>query len=143
MVPNIAAAVLDGGDQAGENRSQSRQLTVHVWLVPFCRRIQSGVREHSVSQPTLPRGLGDAVKDGLLGDNPARSAIVRPRRRPELQFWTSMELAAFLSWLDATGTPHDKALHRLAAQTGMRRGELLGLRSSSILAHQTADDAWQ
>ncbi|HKF19637.1 MAG TPA: hypothetical protein VKF14_20950 [Candidatus Dormibacteraeota bacterium] len=72
------------------------------------------------------RSLGDAVKDGLLRDNPVRGAIARPRRRPELHFWISIELAAFLSWLDGTGTPHDKALYRLAAQTGFRSEELLG-----------------
>lgn len=80
----------------------------------------------------LSRALGDAVKDGLLRDNLARGAIARPRRGPELHFWTSVELAAFFRWLDATAAPHDKALYRLAAQTGMRRGELLGLRWSDI-----------
>jgi integrase len=47
-------------------------------------------------------------------------------------FWTSTEVAAFLSWIEEHADLHDLALYQLAIQTGMRRGELLGLRWSDI-----------
>jgi integrase len=72
--------------------------------------------------------LADAVKDGLIRSNPATGAMNLPRERPALQFWTSEELTTFLKWLDQRSSAHEQALYRLAAQTGMRRGELLGLR---------------
>jgi integrase len=37
-----------------------------------------------------------------------------------------------MAWIDQRDDLHDQALYRLAVQTGMRRGELLGLRWSAI-----------
>jgi len=46
------------------------------------------------------------------------------------EFWTSEELETFLAWAgsDLSCNARDQALYRMASQTGMRRGELLGLR---------------
>lgn len=78
----------------------------------------------------LHRALRDAVEDRLLRSNPAHSAMRKPRDKPEIEFWTSEELETFLAWAGrelACGA-RDGALYRMASQTGMRRGELLGLR---------------
>jgi integrase len=77
----------------------------------------------------LGKALGDAVAEGKIGRNVAQAPTVRQRlprhARPEMATWTAEELAAFLTQLrgDRLHTPV-----LLAATTGMRRGEVLGLR---------------
>jgi integrase len=77
----------------------------------------------------LGKALGDAVAEGKLARNVAQAPIVRRRlprsAKPEMSTWSAAELAAFLDQL--RGDPlHAPIL--LAATTGMRRGEVLGLR---------------
>jgi integrase len=95
-------------------------------------------REGGLSASTVRRvhtivrkALGDAITDGLLEANPAVSA--KPPRaktaeeaaRKKRRFWSAAEVGSFLEAI----RPHRlrAALH-LAATTGMRRGEVLGLR---------------
>jgi integrase len=78
---------------------------------------------------TLHRALEDALDDGLLLSNPAARAYRMGHNRREVRCWTSAELRRFL--LAAENDPNF-ALWRLAASTGMRRGELLGLRWRDI-----------
>ena len=73
----------------------------------------------------LRKALGDAAEDGLVRRNVAERAHAKPKDRPEMLTWTGDELAAFL---DLTAQDRDFPLYQLAAATGMRRGELLGLR---------------
>ena len=75
--------------------------------------------------------LQDALLDGLLTDNPARSARP-PRHDPdaielddEPEIWTVEQATAFLRFVDEHPW---RALWHLAVGTGARRGELLGLR---------------
>jgi integrase len=78
---------------------------------------------------TLRKALADAVEDRLLSHNPADAAHRLHRDQPEMQTWSARELAAFLAGV----AEHEWfALWRLAATTGMRRGELLGLRWSDL-----------
>jgi integrase len=72
----------------------------------------------------LRRGLADAVRWGKLPRNPVTQADPPALPRSRVQSWTASELRRFLTHV--TG---DRlfALWRLAATTGMRRGELLGL----------------
>jgi integrase len=77
----------------------------------------------------LGKALGDAVAEGKLARNVAQAPTVRRRlprhAKPEMSTWSAAELAAFLDQL--RGDPlHAPVL--LAATTGMRRGEVLGLR---------------
>lgn len=71
--------------------------------------------------------LSDAVAKGLLSRNPAAAATppaAAATRAPEMAWWRPEELQAFLSFVE----DHELApLFRLAAVTGMRRGELVGL----------------
>jgi len=77
---------------------------------------------------TAHGALRDAVRWGHLRANPA-TAAVKPRQPTvgsrDIATWTAGELRSFL-----THTSDDRlyALWRLAATTGMRRGEVLGLR---------------
>lgn len=79
---------------------------------------------HNV-QVCLHAALEEAVRNKLLKSNPSDTAHRKPRTRPEMKTWTSQELWRFL---DAIGDDADLAPCWIAAQTGMRRGELLGLR---------------
>lgn len=73
----------------------------------------------------LHKALQDALSDGLLRRNPAERAHGTPKDRPEMKTWSPDELAAFLAF---TSQDRELVLYHLAAATGMRRGELLGLR---------------
>jgi integrase len=73
----------------------------------------------------LHRALGEAVEDGLIRANPADRAHRMPADRPEMLYWSASELLRFL---DSAEDDPSFAMWRLAAYTGMRRGELLGLR---------------
>lgn len=75
---------------------------------------------HSV----LSRALGDAVRWGKLPRNPATAADPPALPRSRAQAWSARELRTFL---DHVRDDRCFALWRLAATTGMRRGELLGL----------------
>ncbi len=82
----------------------------------------------------LRLSLQDAVDQGMIGHNPADEVEPPdPRKRPSPRrraaSWTDRELGVFL---EATSTSRPSMLFRLAAATGMRRGELLGLRWSDV-----------
>jgi integrase len=77
---------------------------------------------------TLHKVLADAVDSGLLGRNVAAGAKPpRPARRATggINAWDPEELGAFLAQVRDTRL---EAIWRLSAMTGMRRGEILGLR---------------
>ncbi len=81
---------------------------------------------------TLHKALADAVDAGLLGTNPAgRARPPKPSKvgPTELRFWSPEQLRTFLA--SVTGTRLEAAWH-LAAMTGMRRGEVLGLRWADV-----------
>jgi integrase len=74
---------------------------------------------------TVRKALGDAARWGLVARNVAALASPPKPRRAEMRSWTAAELRAFLEHVAADRLA---ALWMLAASTGMRRGELLGLR---------------
>ncbi|MDQ3877025.1 MAG: hypothetical protein M3290_01555 [Actinomycetota bacterium] len=81
---------------------------------------------------TLRRALKDAVRWGYRADSPADGADA-PRMRAgdwiEMKTWTADQLRTFLSFVkDDPLYP----LWHMYAMTGMRRGELLGLRWSDV-----------
>lgn len=71
--------------------------------------------------------LADAQAAGLLRHNPADRA--HPPKRKPIRAWDVDQLAHFL--LNVRGD-HLEAAWRLAAMTGMRRGEIAALRWSNI-----------
>ena len=75
----------------------------------------------------LSAALTDAVKKGLLIRNPAVAASppsAKAARPPEMAWWRPEELETFLDHVRAD--PMSALIH-LAAMTGMRRGEVVGL----------------
>jgi integrase len=78
------------------------------------------------------KALEDAVDAGLVARNVAdRAKPPRPSRRSTQQVgsWETHELARFLGWVQGSRL---EAVWRLAAMTGMRRGEILGLRWADV-----------
>lgn len=83
------------------------------------------VATRRVTHAVLRRALNDAVRWGKLARNPASAADPPSLPRSRAQSWSLRELRTFLAYV-----ADDRlfALWRVAATTGMRRGELLGLR---------------
>jgi integrase len=75
---------------------------------------------------TLSKALGDAVRRGHIATNPV-GAVDPPARDDSVEraAWSAEEVRKFL---DGSSTDRLAAIWRLALATGLRRGELLGLR---------------
>lgn len=92
-----------------------------------CRGL--AVSSRSVVHAVLRRSLNDAVAWKKIAWNPA-ARVKSPRAgQTRVTAWTASETRRFLAHVE-----HDRlaALWRLAATTGMRRGELLGLRWQDV-----------
>lgn len=78
---------------------------------------------------TLLKAFGDALEDQLIARNPATRAHRTTVDRPVMTTWSATQVRTFLRQVR-----EDRlfALWRLAVTTGMRRGELLGLRWRDI-----------
>jgi integrase len=80
----------------------------------------------------ISTALAAAERQDRIAVNPARRASppsATAARAPEAAVWSPEELRSFL---DATKDHHHGALFRLAAMTGLRRGELCGLRWADV-----------
>jgi integrase len=82
------------------------------------------VATRRLTHAVLRRALNDAVRWGKLSRNPASAADPPSLPRSRAQSLSPRELRTFL---DHVADDRLFALWRLAATTGMRRGELLGL----------------
>lgn len=92
-----------------------------------CRGLAVSTR--SVIYAVLNRALSDAVRWEKLTRNPA-AAVKTPRAgQTRVTAWTAGELRKFLQHVESDRLA---ALWRLAAMTGMRRGELCGLRWQDV-----------
>jgi integrase len=117
----------------GQKRLQ--QLTPPMLTGLYGRLAQASEERRGLSaktisyiHSTLHKVLSDAVDSGLLIKNVAAAAKPpRPNRRATdgIQAWEPNELARFLQ---AVRGSRLEAIWRLSAMTGMRRGEVLGLR---------------
>jgi integrase len=77
----------------------------------------------------MHRALRDAVKWGKLRSNPAEHADPPSPTRREMRAWTAEQARTFLASVEEDRL---RACWHLALATGMRRGELCGLRWSDI-----------
>ena len=98
------------------------------------RKRQGGLSAKTVRyiHTIVRKALSDAVDTGVVGTNVAdRSKPPRPAARPSTQIraWTTGQLAQFLH---SVGDDRLAAAWRLSAMTGMRRGEVLGVRWQDI-----------
>lgn len=78
---------------------------------------------------TVHKALADAVRWGRLARNPADRADPPKESTAEMSIWTPEQLRTFLNLVR---TDRLFAAWLMAAMTGMRRGELLGLRWSDL-----------
>jgi len=77
----------------------------------------------------LHRAFRDAIRWRRLAVNPCDAADQPRKASPEMKAWTTAELGRFIT---VTAGDRDGAVWRLLATTGMRRGELLGLRWADV-----------
>jgi integrase len=77
----------------------------------------------------LHHALDDAVKWGVVWRNVTDAVDVPRRTRPEMKTWSIAESTRFL---ETVAGDELEALFHLALTTGMRRGELLGLKWRDI-----------
>lgn len=120
--------LLHGGGRGGRPLSATTVRTVH--------RI-------------LSKALADAVRDGLLGRNPATNVPLPKAVRPDLPIWSRAQVAAFLP---VAAEDRLNAAWLMALLCGLRRGELAGLRwrdvdlerrSIRVTSQRTTDAARQ
>jgi integrase len=108
-----------------------QQLTTAMLNALYKELLARGIGPRTVQyvHATIRKALNDAVRWGLLVRNPALYAAAPRPHRTELRIWTAEELRHFLACV------RDDRLYaawRLAALTGMRRGEVLGLRWADL-----------
>lgn len=84
-----------------------------------------GIRTVRIVHAILHRSLGKAVHYGLLMVNPAHGAALPKYQHAEMQVLDESQVVQFL--VAAYGSNYE-ALYYLAINTGMREGELFGLR---------------
>ena len=91
----------------------------------------AGLSRRSVhhTHRALHRAFGQAVRWGLLARNPCDGATPPQPARPEMRVLDQGQVAVLL---DATRDHPAHALYVLAVTTGMRIGELLGLRWDDV-----------
>lgn len=102
------------------------------------RAVRLGREPGTISNALTPfrKMLGDAVEWGYLTSNPA-AGVKRPRvEHEEMQVLSAGEVRELLDGADKKGKPHVRAEARTlvlcAVATGMRRGEVLGLRWGDV-----------
>ena len=92
-------------------------------------------RTIALTHRVLSMALAHAVRSGVIARNPAERArddLPRGQTAAEIAIWTPEQLGQFLR---ATSSDRLHCLWVLAATTGMRRGELCGLRWEDINLH--------
>lgn len=80
---------------------------------------------------TLHKALADGVRHGLVTRNAAEHVALPRYERPDLRVWSREEVVEFLAARDAV-RDYLAPVWRLMLATGLRRGEVLGLRWSDV-----------
>lgn len=89
----------------------------------------SGVRTVRIVHAVLHRSLEKAVRYGLILRNPTDGAALPQYKHAEMMVLDEIQVSQLL--VAAKGSRHE-ALYHLAVTTGMRMGELFGLRWSDL-----------
>lgn len=128
VVPELGEVPLQGLEPSDLDRLYAKLLREGH------RRKPGGLSPRTVryTHTVIRKALADAMRKGLLVRNVADLASppsAKAARPPEMRFWTPEQLGVFLS---AVAGHRLFPLWRTAAFTGMRRGELAGLRWSDV-----------
>lgn len=86
-------------------------------------------RTVQIVHQVLHGALDMAFKQGIITRNPSDQVEVPESRKKTMLVWSESEISQFLLFIQGRKNEH---LFQLAIATGMRRGELLGLRWSDI-----------
>ncbi len=103
-------------DKLSGNRSDNKQGGLSVKSVRYIHGIIYGALEQ-------------AKKEGMIAINPADAVKLPKLERPEVKYFDSDQVALFLSYAKET---HYFTAYYLEVATGLRRGELLGLRWKNV-----------
>jgi integrase len=103
----------------------------------YSELVQSGlgVRTVRIVHAILHNALEKALRYGLVVSNPTRGAALPRYRHGEMQVLDESQVTRFL--VAAQDSPY-LALYHLALTTGMRQGELLGLKWTDLQWHSGA-----
>jgi integrase len=124
------------GDVALQELRASDLDSLHADLLRDGGRRRQGLSMTTVHHlhAVVNKLLHDAERKGLVTRNVAKlanapSLTTARSKAPEMRVWSPEELATFLASIDGN---RNEALFRLLAMTGMRRGEVVGLRWSDV-----------
>ena len=110
---------------------QVQELTPLMIESAYASMRKAGLAPKTIlnTHTVLRKALGDAERLGVVQRNPARAA--RPPRVPRVEqsTWTAEQLSEFLNGISDDPT---FPIYLLCATTGMRRGEVLGLRWTDV-----------
>ena len=90
---------------------------------------RTGPRSVQATHTLLHKALNDALRWGLVVRNASDATTVPRVERKQIDAWSAADVNAFLV---ASGASRFRDIYRLAVETGMRRGELAGLRWADI-----------
>jgi len=88
-----------------------------------------GIRTVRLTHSVLHRALGKAVRYGLVMYNPSQGATLPQYKHAEMQVLDESQVSRFLVAVHGT---RFEALYKLAVTTGMRQGELFGLKWTDL-----------
>ena len=93
--------------------------------------VKGGARTANMCRTVLYSALKQALRWGLIPRNPVEAVDALKEPKKDMTMWTSAEAVKFL---DTARSHRLYPLFYLAMSTGMRRGELLGLRWQDVRA---------
>ncbi|KAA3641957.1 MAG: site-specific integrase [Chloroflexi bacterium] len=113
----------------GRNRLKDLR-TDHIQLL-YSSNLKEGksVRTVRLMHSIFRRALNHALEWGLLGRNPIHGAKPPIQKKKEMKFLNVNQVRALLGTVENT---RYEALYHLAVTTGMRQGELLGLKFQDV-----------